>query len=275
MEQGLAKKLKGSDGLPIQVGCDNPQSDVSQSLERDVDGMTDGSNGSSDADKFQMNNGAESKQSSDIDVKAYTQVNSSIEEKVNETSTDLSDNTMLPVFIGYVGSQCEKAGNTPTCATSSGIGFPSDALALALDERQLKRERRKQANRESAKKSRLRKQAEYEELLTRWESLNAENAALKCELEQLKGDSGKLRHENAALMEKLEVRGLAQKGETVSSNVEADLTLRNNTEKVPNNSITLNRNVKPDRNTHESSNSETKLHQLLGSSSRTDTVAAR
>lgn len=63
-------------------------------------------------------------------MKAYTQVNSSIEEKVNETSTDLSDNTMLPVFIGYVGSQCEKAGNTPTFAASSGIGFPSDALAL-------------------------------------------------------------------------------------------------------------------------------------------------
>lgn len=32
MEEGLTKKLKGSDGLPIPVGCDNPQSDVPQSF---------------------------------------------------------------------------------------------------------------------------------------------------------------------------------------------------------------------------------------------------
>ena len=64
----------------------------------------------------------------------------------------------------------------------------------------MKRERRKQANRESARKSRLRKQAEYEGLVKWWESLDMENVALKCELEQLKGDSEKLRLENTALM---------------------------------------------------------------------------
>ena len=64
----------------------------------------------------------------------------------------------------------------------------------------MKRERRKQANRESARRSRLRKQAEYEELVRRWESLNMENMALKSELGQLKDDSEKLRLENAALM---------------------------------------------------------------------------
>lgn len=64
----------------------------------------------------------------------------------------------------------------------------------------MKRERRKQANRESARRSRLRKQAEYEELVRRWEYLNMENMALKSELGQLKDDSEKLRLENAALM---------------------------------------------------------------------------
>ena len=68
------------------------------------------------------------------------------------------------------------------------------------NERQLKRERRKQANRESARKSRLKKQAEVDELMRRYESLNVENTALKFELDQLKEDSEKMRIENAALM---------------------------------------------------------------------------
>jgi plant G-box-binding factor len=68
------------------------------------------------------------------------------------------------------------------------------------DERQLKRERRKQANRESARRSRLKKQAEVEGVMMRYESLNVENVALKTELDQLKEDSEKLRNENAALM---------------------------------------------------------------------------
>ena len=64
----------------------------------------------------------------------------------------------------------------------------------------MKRERRKEANRESARKSRLRKQAEYEELVHRLDSLKMENDALKSELEQLNADLEKLRRENAALM---------------------------------------------------------------------------
>lgn len=276
MEEGLTKKLKGSDGLPIPVGCDNPRSDVPQRSESDIDGLTDGSIGNAIADKSQRNNGADRKQTGVADIDLKVQVNSSIEGKANEISTEVSesDNAMpLVNFSGYVESQHKKAGDTAACVASSGVGIPSDVFGL--DERQLKRERRKQANRESARKSRLRKQAEYEGLVKWLESLDMENVALKFELEQLKGDSEKLRLENAALVEKLEVRGVSRKGEMVSSNVEADLTLTNKPEKVLNDSDTLNRNVNPDRNTRESSNSETKLHQLLESSSRADTVAAR
>lgn len=63
----------------------------------------------------------------------------------------------------------------------------------------MKREKRKQANRESARRSRLRKQAEYEELVKTCESLNAEKMALQSKIENLKGDSETLRLENAAL----------------------------------------------------------------------------
>lgn len=46
----------------------------------------------------------------------------------------------------------------------------------------------------------MRKQAEYEELVRTFESLNTEKMALKSKLEELKGDSEKLRLENATLM---------------------------------------------------------------------------
>ncbi|PON82492.1 Basic-leucine zipper transcription factor [Trema orientale] len=269
MEQVLTKKLKRPDGLPVPVGDDNPKSDaggnvlnVSPGLKRDIDGLTGGSNGNTGADKAPRTNGTENQQISDIDVKVHARVNSSTEGEANETSSNVSDNAMPSMnFIGFVGSPCEKAGNTSDCVASAGAGTSSDGLAL--DERLLKRERRKQANRESARRSRLRKQAEFEELVSTWESLNLENMSLKSELGQLKDDSEKLRLENAALMEKLGCGVVSQEGERVSGKVEADLALPNNTENLL------------DCNTHEKSNPEAKLHLLLESSTRTDTVAAR
>ncbi|KAG6538201.1 hypothetical protein ZIOFF_003313 [Zingiber officinale] len=55
-----------------------------------------------------------------------------------------------------------------------------------FDERELKRQKRKQSNRESARRSRLRKQAEYEELAVRAEALREENANLRAELTRIK-----------------------------------------------------------------------------------------
>nr|AGT17125.1 G-box binding factor [Saccharum hybrid cultivar R570] len=71
------------------------------------------------------------------------------------------------------------------------------------DERELKREKRKQSNRESARRSRLRKQAETQELATQVESLTAENTSLRTEIGRLTESSEKLRLENSALMVKL------------------------------------------------------------------------
>ncbi|KAI7995105.1 Protein SPA1-RELATED 2 [Camellia lanceoleosa] len=55
-------------------------------------------------------------------------------------------------------------------------------LAGCDDERQLKREKRKHANRQSARRSRLRKQAETEELMKRYETVKMENITLKFEM---------------------------------------------------------------------------------------------
>ncbi|XP_076960713.1 G-box-binding factor 1-like isoform X1 [Bidens hawaiensis] len=71
------------------------------------------------------------------------------------------------------------------------------------DERELKRQKRKQSNRESARRSRLRKQAECEELQARVETLNSENHSLKDELQRLSEECGKLTAENDSIKDEL------------------------------------------------------------------------
>uniref|UniRef100_A0A804IRH2 BZIP domain-containing protein n=1 Tax=Musa acuminata subsp. malaccensis TaxID=214687 RepID=A0A804IRH2_MUSAM len=70
------------------------------------------------------------------------------------------------------------------------------------DERELKRQRRKQSNRESARRSRLRKQAEYEELAQRVEVLKEENSALRAEVDRIKKEYDGLIAQNGSLQER-------------------------------------------------------------------------
>ncbi|KAG8100317.1 hypothetical protein GUJ93_ZPchr0013g36391 [Zizania palustris] len=96
---------------------------------------------------------------------------------------------------------------SPALAVPSGQGEANPGLPLArcdgtaqLDERELKRERRKQSNRESARRSRLRKQQECEELARKVAELTTENNALRTELDQLKKACEDMEAENTRLM---------------------------------------------------------------------------
>lgn len=80
------------------------------------------------------------------------------------------------------------------------------------DERELKRQRRKQSNRESARRSRLRKQAECEELAARVETLNTENLSLRSELAHVTERCKKLSAENTSLLEQLQGRRAHSEG---------------------------------------------------------------
>ncbi|PON36326.1 Basic-leucine zipper transcription factor [Parasponia andersonii] len=71
------------------------------------------------------------------------------------------------------------------------------------DERELKRQKRKQSNRESARRSRLRKQAECEELQAKVETLSNENRTLRDELQKLSEECEKLTSENGSIKEEL------------------------------------------------------------------------
>ncbi|PVH31028.1 hypothetical protein PAHAL_9G040300 [Panicum hallii] len=100
--------------------------------------------------------------------------------------------------------------NSPVKAETSGqieinAAAPSHDVPLSqMDERELKRERRKQSNRESARRSRLRKQQECEELAQKVTDLTAINGALRSELDQLKKACEDLEAENSELMGEME-----------------------------------------------------------------------
>lgn len=76
-------------------------------------------------------------------------------------------------------------------------GVPSELWVQ--DERELKRQKRKQSNRESAKRSRMKKQMECEELSAKVETLTSENMALRNEINLIAEESEKLASENESL----------------------------------------------------------------------------
>eukprot|EP00250_Pteridium_aquilinum_P014988 c22316_g1_i1 orf=141-1478(+) len=106
-----------------------------------------------------------------------------------------------------------KRGTAPgtTALVPSGLGPGRDVVSGDLwlqDERELKRQRRKQSNRESARRSRLRKQAECEELAAKVHTLETENTSLRSELTRINEQCSKLNAENRSLMEQMQIRGI-------------------------------------------------------------------
>uniref|UniRef100_A0A804INM4 BZIP domain-containing protein n=2 Tax=Musa acuminata TaxID=4641 RepID=A0A804INM4_MUSAM len=115
--------------------------------------------------------------------------------------------TNLNIGMDYWGAPSSSPipmhGKIPATAVGGAAvpGAPSDIWLQ--DERELKRQRRKQSNRESARRSRLRKQAEYEELAQRAEALREDNASLRAELTRINKDYEHLLSQNTLLKEKL------------------------------------------------------------------------
>ncbi|XP_034223592.1 G-box-binding factor 1 isoform X3 [Prunus dulcis] len=95
------------------------------------------------------------------------------------------------------------AGGAKMRANPSGAPSAAGADHWIQDERELKRQKRKQSNRESARRSRLRKQAECEELQARVETLSNENHNLRDELHRLSEECEKLTSENTNIKEEL------------------------------------------------------------------------
>ncbi|KAL8531948.1 hypothetical protein ACS0TY_008526 [Phlomoides rotata] len=103
-----------------------------------------------------------------------------------------------PAGSGAMKLQPNSAGVSQTVAPS---GVMNDQWIQ--DDRELKRQKRKQSNRESARRSRLRKQAECEELQHRVEGLSNENRTLRDELQRLSEECEKYTSENNSIKEEL------------------------------------------------------------------------
>ncbi|XP_058751424.1 bZIP transcription factor 16-like isoform X3 [Vicia villosa] len=125
---------------------------------------------------------------------------------VLNTPHTVVNQTMSVVPMSVAGPLAAVPG--PTTNLNIGMDFwgtPASSTVPAMhgkDERELKRQRRKQSNRESARRSRLRKQAECDELAQRADVLSEENASLRAELSRIKSEHAKALAENAALKAK-------------------------------------------------------------------------
>ncbi|XP_057962705.1 G-box-binding factor 1 isoform X2 [Malania oleifera] len=107
--------------------------------------------------------------------------------------------------VGAVKMRPNPSGISPAVAPSAMVvreGVVPDHQWIQ-DERELKRQKRKQSNRESARRSRLRKQAECEELQARVETLNNENRTIREEMQKLLEECNKLTSENDSIKDEL------------------------------------------------------------------------
>lgn len=118
--------------------------------------------------------------------------------------------TNLNIGMDYWGTPAMPAirGKVPSTPVAGGMVTPGSRESVQSqmwlqDEREIKRQRRKQSNRESARRSRLRKQAECDELAHRADALKDENASLRAEVSRIRSEYEQLLAENASLKERL------------------------------------------------------------------------
>ncbi|XP_058096041.1 common plant regulatory factor 1 isoform X3 [Magnolia sinica] len=313
-DRGLMKKLKGFDGLAVSIGNGHSEKETSGAARGHSQSSenygTEGSSDGSDGNTTKQGNEAHKKSSSEetpVTGQSAAGREGSNDTHANNThggEANGSSTRSLGVTVAVNGVAGKPAGTAPPPSMTPGMEFrgptsgkaklssatvpPAAGMVVPVhdgvpsevwmqDERELKRERRKQSNRESARRSRLRKQAETEELATRVESLNAENMSLRLEMNRLTEKSEKLRQENSSLMEKLKKAQLGQAGEGDANKMEAQgappVAIENLLSRV-NNSSSISRSGQREGENRESSNSKGKLHQLLEPNTRKDAVVA-
>ncbi|KAE8708017.1 G-box binding factor 3, putative isoform 2 [Hibiscus syriacus] len=249
-ECGLTKKMKGFDSLAMSIGNGTAENDegaakhrMSQSAETEA--STDGSDGNT--------TGVRSLSHLVILFSNIFFGFSFIRLRMKVDGKEAGREHQPLVEMGKMRQRLWWRNPPSMNPKSSPTNVPCAVMPPEVwmqNERELKRERRKQSNRDSARRSRLRKQAETEELSRKVEYLTAENATLRSEINQLTEKSEKLRVENATLVEGLKASKLGQAQE-----------------------ITTHKNEGKEGEMYKKK-SGVKLHQLLDASPRTDAVAA-
>lgn len=281
---GFVKKLKEFDGLAISIANGNGDStehgtDRRQSDSDETEGSSDGSNGVTGGGCRKRSREGSLNRGDDKVQKNGSSMPAVEDDRAPEKMIDvvpaantLSKSTQNMNTILELKDPSPNSKSNPT--NSPQPSMPNEDWFQ--NKRELKWERRKQSNRESARRSRLRKQVETEELAAKVQALTVEKMTLTSEMHTLIKSSEKLKLENAALMEKL---GDARVGQREEGNLHRmdDLRLKpvgtvNLLARVDDSNSTDRRNE--DGESYEDKNPGAKLHQLLDSSPRTDVVAA-
>ncbi|XP_052193206.1 common plant regulatory factor 1-like isoform X2 [Diospyros lotus] len=168
-DQGLMKKLKGFDGLAMSIGNGNADSaeggaNHTQSQSTETEGSSDGSNGNSaGAGQYGRKRSREETPTTGGDAKTESvptgEVNGAsdkvmvIEVPPSSVAGNVMGNAMA---LELKNPPNANAKASPTNVAQPYAIMPNETWLQ--NEREMKRERRKQSNRESARRSRLRKQ---------------------------------------------------------------------------------------------------------------------
>ncbi|KAL3814789.1 hypothetical protein ACJIZ3_016057 [Penstemon smallii] len=202
---GFVKKLKEFDGLAMSIGNGNG-TDRRLSQSEETEGSSDGSigvtEGAVNTSKKRSRQGSRTAdgnaQRKDVLTIPALEVSRTPEKLKDVISTatvpvKTTENINADLILKDPSNSKPSSTNfVPQTSTPKDIWLQS--------ERELRRERRKQSNRESARRSRLKKQALSEDLAGKVQILSAENMSLKSEMNILKERSEKLRVENDTLM---------------------------------------------------------------------------
>ncbi|XP_057511191.1 common plant regulatory factor 1-like isoform X2 [Actinidia eriantha] len=272
-DQGLLKKLKGFDGLAMSIGNGSADSaeggaNKAHSQSEETEGSSDGSSGNTAG--VGQNGRKRSREETTVTGGENGNTKSQKSPVPSGEVNGGSDKVMGVNAGATTALELRNPPNANANATQPGAMIPNETWLQ--NERELKRERRKQSNRESARRSRLRKQAEAEELAIRVDVLTAENTTLKTEISRLKENSEKLKLENTTLVN---ARGGLTK-EVILTKLD-DKRVPVGTENLlsrVNNSGSVDRSNEGGQNYENNSNSGVKLRQLLGANPRSDAVAA-
>lgn len=194
-DRSLMKKLKGFDGLAMSIGNGNTDSaegagehGLSKSI--DTEGSSDGSDGSTSGvdqtKRKRRHEGTPTAGGKNQGQSGSVPAGDPASNKVLGTAggpANIIGNASGTVLSPGMGTalMLQNSSNMNVKSSPSSVSQPGAMVppeAWLQNERELKRERRKQSNRESARRSRLRKQAETEELARKVECLTAENVGL-------------------------------------------------------------------------------------------------
>ncbi|KAK4789490.1 hypothetical protein SAY86_016794 [Trapa natans] len=200
-KEGASKKNKRTPQNAGSAGNKNGDGAKVTSGSGNDCGSHSGETGSDDSSDANEDNNQQDFRASDTVHAAGTNVQASVTGKPINSGPATNLNMGMDLWNSPYAAGTAKM--RPAVASSAVAPGTMMSDQWIQDERELKRQRRKQSNRESARRSRLRKQAECEELQAKVETLTNENHNLREEMQRLSEECEKLSSENCSIKEEL------------------------------------------------------------------------